>query len=85
MRWSWLLGCGAAEAVAASLLEMQGCVGTDGASPGMRWKGTSVMPALPRRQSVAHVFQTVSESCITFGSNVESLQTSKDNRWCEQS
>ena len=33
MRWSWLLGCAAAKAVAASLLEMQGCVGTDGASP----------------------------------------------------
>ena len=33
MRWSWLLGCGAAKAVAASFLEMQGCVGTDGASP----------------------------------------------------
>ena len=30
MRWSWLLGCAAAKAVAASLLEMQGCVVTDG-------------------------------------------------------
>ena len=33
MRWSWLLRCAAAKAVAASLLEMQGCVGTAGASP----------------------------------------------------
>ena len=33
MRWSWLLGCAAAKAVVASLLEMQGCVGIDGASP----------------------------------------------------
>ena len=33
MRWSWLLGCAVAKAVAGSLLEMQGCVGTDGASP----------------------------------------------------
>ena len=31
-QWSWLLGCAAAKAVAASLL-VQGCVGTDGASP----------------------------------------------------
>ena len=30
MRWSWLLGCAVAKAVAASLLEMQECVGTDG-------------------------------------------------------
>ena len=33
LRWSWLLGCAAAKAVAASLLEKQGCVGADGASP----------------------------------------------------
>ena len=52
MRWSWLLGCAAAKAVAASLVEMQGCVGTDGASPaGHEEEGTSVVPALPRRQA----------------------------------
>ena len=33
MRWSWLLVCAATKAVAASLLEMQGRVGTDGTSP----------------------------------------------------
>ena len=47
---SWLFGCAAAKAVAASLLEMQGCV-TDGASPaGHEVEGTSVIPALPRMQ-----------------------------------
>ena len=52
MRWSWLLGCAAATAVVGSLLEMQGCVCSDGASPaGHEGKGTSIMPALRHRQA----------------------------------
>ena len=50
MRWSWLLSCAAAKAVAASLLEMQSAL-VGHLQWGMRWKGTSVMPALPRKQA----------------------------------
>ena len=50
MRWSWLLGCAAAKAV-ADLRCKDASALMEHLQRGMRWKGTSVMPALPRRQA----------------------------------
>ena len=73
MRWSWLLGCAAVTAVAASLLEMQGCVGTDGASPaGHEVEGDFRHAGLAAQASVVQVFLGL---CFTHFARISKKKT----------